>query len=123
MLVTESIIDCLAGDQLFGPSFTLCALNGLGQAQKLLSYVQRLHSKIVYLALDNDPEEDKGPRVQKELVESLTTHGVHTIEVQVHHHAKKKDLHRLLLAKPERISLFELAKSGIHHAALQQTAG
>jgi hypothetical protein len=123
LLVTESIIDCLAGDQLFGPSFTLCALNGLGQAQKLLYYVQRLHSKIVYLALDNDPDEDKGPRVQKALVESLTTHGVHTIEVQVHHRANTKDLHKLLMTKPERISLFELAQTGIHHTARHQTAG
>ena len=117
MLVTESIIDCLAADVLFGPSFTLCALNGLGQSGQLLAYLERLQTKVAYLALDNDPDPQKGPRVQKQLVETLTTHGMHVMEVQTHHHSRTKDLHKHLLACPSRISVFELTKTGVHHQA------
>lgn len=121
MLVTESIIDCLAADVLFGPSFTLCALNGLGQSGQLLTYLERLQTKVVYLALDNDPDPKKGPRVQRQLVESLTTHGIHVMEVHTHHLSHTKDLHRHLLAYPHRISMFELTKTGVHHQARLST--
>ncbi|MGE3152097.1 MAG: CHC2 zinc finger domain-containing protein [Nitrospiraceae bacterium] len=117
VLVTESILDCLAGDALFGPTFTLCALNGIGNVGKLPEYLTRLHAKIVYLALDNDPEPDKGPKAQQEAIALLTGLGLHVVEVRVHHQAGVKDLHKLLLRIPTRISPFRLTESGLHHRA------
>ena len=117
VLVTESILDCLAGDALFGPTFTLCALNGIGNVGKLPEYLTRLKAKIVYLALDNDPEPDKGPKAQQEAIVLLTRLGMHVVDVRVHHQAGVKDLHKLLLQAPTRISPFHLTESGIHHQA------
>ena len=113
VLVTESILDCLAGDVLCGPTFTLCALNGIGNVGKLPEYLTRLHARIVYLALDNDPEPDKGPKAQQEAIALVTRLGMHVVEVRVHHQAGVKDLHKLLLQTRTRISPFHLTKSGI----------
>lgn len=122
ILITESITDCLSSDVLFGPIFTLCALNGLPKPESVWPYLERLNPKIIYLALDNDrPSDDptikKGPELQQELVKLLSTKGIHTMEVQVHHHAGVKDLHRLWLQQPTRISAYHLSRSGIHHQA------
>ena len=128
ILITESIVDCLAGDELFGPSFTLCALNGLNTVERLQEYLKRLPSRIIYVALDNDasciavgnaPQNSsrkKGPHVQKELVSLLTHMGYHVMEVLLHHNANVKDLHKLWLKHPQRVSLLDLAKTGLHHA-------
>ncbi len=128
ILITESIVDCLAGDELFGPSFTLCALNGLNTVERLQEYLKRLPSRIIYVALDNDASciavgnalqnssQKKGPHVQKELVSLLTHMGYHVMEVLLHHNASVKDLHKLWLKHPQRVSLLDLAKTGLHHA-------
>lgn len=122
ILITESITDCLSSDVLFGPIFTLCALNGLPKPESVWPFLERLKPKIIYLALDNDlPSDDpkikKGPELQRELVDLLSTKGIHTMEVQVHHQAGVKDLHRLWLQQPTRISGYHLSRSGIHHPA------
>lgn len=122
ILITESITDCLSSDVLFGPIFTLCALNGLPKPESVWPFLERLNPKIIYLALDNDlPSEDpkikKGPELQRELVDLLSSKGIHTMEVQVHHQAGVKDLHRLWLKQPKRISTYHLSRSGIHHPA------
>jgi hypothetical protein len=122
ILITESIMDCLSSDVLFGPIFTLCALNGLPKPESVWPFLERLKPKIIYLALDNDlPSDDpkikKGPELQRELVDLLSTKGIHTMEVQVHHQAGVKDLHRLWLQQPTRISGYHLSRSGIHHPA------
>lgn len=128
ILITESIVDCLAGDELFGPSFTLCALNGLNTVERLQEYLKQLPSRIIYVALDNDasciavgnaPQNSsrkKGPHAQKELVSLLTHMGYHVMEVLLHHNASVKDLHKLWLKHPQRVSLLDLAKTGLHHA-------
>ena len=126
VLITESITDCLAGDVLFGNHFTLFALNGLRKPEEMLPYLERLQSRIIYLALDNDPPpavapqhptrtERKGPATQQEFIQLLTNQGLHTMEVRVHHREKVKDLHRLLLTHPKKISPYELTRTGIHH--------
>jgi hypothetical protein len=110
------------------PSFTLCALNGLNTGERLQDYLQRLPSRIIYVALDNDasciavgtcaPEQlspKKGPHVQKELVSLLTHMGYHVMEVLLHHNASVKDLHKLWLKRPQRVSLLDLTKTGLHH--------
>ena len=119
IMITESITDCLSSDVLFGPIFTLCALNGLPHPESLWPFLERLNPKIVYLALDNDrpSKYQKGPELQQKLVTLLTAKGIHTMEVQVHHQAGVKDLHRLWLHSPTRISAYHLSRSGIHHAA------
>ncbi|TKB71546.1 MAG: hypothetical protein E8D46_15465 [Nitrospira sp.] len=122
ILITESIMDCLSSDVLFGPVFTLCALNGLPKPESVWPFLERLKPKIIYLALDNDlPSDDpkikKGPELQRELVDLLSTKGIHTMDVQVHHQAGVKDLHRLWLQQPTRISGYHLSRSGIHHPA------
>ncbi len=122
ILITESITDCLSSDVLFGPMFTLCALNGLPKPESVWPYLERLNPKMIYLALDHDlPSEDpkikKGPELQRELVDLLSSKGIHTMEVQVHHQAGVKDLHRLWLRSPTRISAYQLSRSGIHHPA------
>lgn len=125
ILITESITDCLSSDVLFGPIFTLCALNGLPKPESVWPYLERLNPKIVYLALDNDrPSNDptvkpvkKGPDLQHDLVTLLSSKGIHTMEVRVHHQAGVKDLHRLWLQQPTRISAYHLSRSGIHHPA------
>ncbi len=115
VLVTESILDCRAVEVLFGPAFTLVALNGIGNVRQLPDYLRRLDAKIVYLALDNDPDPDKGPKAQHEATALLTALGIHVMEVRVHHQAGAKDLHKLLLQNPAPISLFLLSESGLHH--------
>lgn len=122
ILITESIMDCLSSDVLFGPVFTLCALNGLPKPESVWPFLERFKPKIIYLALDNDlPSDDpkikKGPELQRELVDLLSTKGIHTMDVQVHHQAGVKDLHRLWLQQPTRISGYHLSRSGIHHPA------
>lgn len=124
VLITESITDCLAGDVLFGHCFTLLSANGLRKPEDILPYLERLKSRVVYLALDNEQEreqahtarkERKGPTTQQEFVQCLVNRGIHTMEVRVHHNAQVKDLHRLLIAKPHAISPYELTRTGIHH--------
>ena len=122
ILITESITDCLSSDVLFGPVFTLCALNGLPKPEAVWPFLQRLRPKIIYLALDNDrlgpePTNTKGPGLQQELVGLFISKGIHTMEVRVHHQAGVKDLHRLWLKTPRRISTYHLSRSGIHHSA------
>lgn len=130
ILITESIVDCLAGDELFGPSFTLCALNGLNTGERFQGYLKRLPSRIIYIALDNDGEgrvsdsrlagsPKKGPHVQKELVALLTNMGYHVMEVLLHHNANVKDLHKLWLQHHQRVSLLDLTKTGLHHAPVR----
>lgn len=124
VLITESITDCLAGDVLFGHCFTLLSANGLRKPEDIVPYLERLKSRVVYLALDNEQEreqahterkERKGPTTQQEFVQCLVNRGIHTMEVRVHHNAQVKDLHRLLIAKPHAISPYELTRTGIHH--------
>lgn len=122
VLIAESITDCLAGDVLFGNCFTLLATNGLRKPETIFPYLERLKSRVVYLAMDNEQEDQnatrkdrKGPTTQLEFVEHLVQHGIHTMEVRVHHNARVKDLHRLLRAQPQAISPYELTRTGIHH--------
>ncbi len=105
VLVTESILDCLAGEELMGPQFTLCALNGIPNADLLLPAMRRLRPDSVHLALDNDPEDNRGPATQRWLKDQLLADGFDVMEVRHHHDANVKDLHRLLLATRRAFSV------------------
>lgn len=124
ILITESIIDCLAADVLFGPIFTLFALNGLPKPETVWPVLERLRPSLIYLALDNDKRSSnqKGPELQQELVTFLASKHLSTMEVQLHHTAGVKDLHRLWMKDPKRISLYQLTKTGIHHPVPQSDA-
>ena len=63
--------------------------------------------------------ERRGHTSRKELVLLLTLHGYHVAEVLLHHNASVKDLHKLWLKHPQRVSLLDLAKraSTMHQRA------
>jgi len=70
LLVTESILDAIAGEKLFSmPEATLVALNGVGQAadiERLLKYVT---PEEVFVALDNDDSGREAGRIIKRILE------------------------------------------------------
>jgi len=91
-LVTESIIDALSGEILFGFDGTLVALNGVGNIKYLPTICEKNALETVYLALDND---SAGQDAQRKAVSILKD----TVKVEIitsHHEAGVKDLHKLL---------------------------
>jgi hypothetical protein len=95
MLVTESIVDSIAGDQLYPDwTFTLVALNGVANVEKLDGLATQLKPKAVWLALDNDKErpELKGPGAEKRAAELLAAKGVEVHHIHQHHAYGVKDL-------------------------------
>ncbi|RMF99516.1 MAG: hypothetical protein D6726_12855, partial [Nitrospirae bacterium] len=91
-LITESIIDALAGEIYFGFDGTLIALNGVGNIKFLPTICEKNAFEIVYLALDND---QAGQDAQRKAVSILKN----TVKVEIitdHHEAGVKDLHKLL---------------------------
>lgn len=123
MLITESIFDCLAGDQLLRHKTSLCALNSTNNIDRVLPCLRQIRPKTVYLALDHaiapasTPQaerarSDPGPRAQAQLKAALLHAGFRIVEVQHHVRAGVKDLHKLLLQDPSPISLAELEQPG-----------
>jgi hypothetical protein len=119
ILITESIMDCLAGDQLFQNKTSLCAINSTNNIDLVLPCLRQIRPKTVYLALDHAvspksavPERpkqvDPGPKAQARLKAALCAAGFRTVEVAHHKQARVKDLHKLLLIDPSPISLAEI---------------
>lgn len=94
MLITESILDALAGEVLLvGESMTLCSLNGVGNVDQLDVLFSQYKPVEVILAIDNDePGWDAAERAFK----IARTHSVHVVQFRGHIEANVKDLHKLL---------------------------
>jgi hypothetical protein len=93
-LVTESILDSLAGDVYFGhPSLSLCALNGIPNVKWLEQIVATYSPRKILLALDNDPAGKEATEKAKEI---LKRKKVKIEMIKDHVKAGVKDLHKLL---------------------------
>ncbi|GJL61754.1 MAG: hypothetical protein NPIRA04_04080 [Nitrospirales bacterium] len=115
ILLTESIFDCLAGDALFGPRFSLLALNGLPMLPQLPSFLSQLQPPAVYVVLDNDRKADRGPRAQQEAIQMITSFGIPAIDVRIHTQARVKDLAKLLRRYPKGLDPLILDYTGVRH--------
>jgi hypothetical protein len=126
MLVTESILDCLAGNQLLQNRTSLCALNSVNNIDQLVPCMQQLRPVTIYLALDNDPDRTSsqstnrkrsppGPAAQQKAADALGRAGFRVVEVQHHREAGVKDLHKLLRRDASPITLEALERRGIIH--------
>lgn len=77
LLVTESILDAIAGEKLFSmPEATLVALNGVGQAAEIERLLKYVTPKEVFVALDND---DSGREAGKIIKRILEKNGVNAV--------------------------------------------
>jgi len=127
LLVTESILDCLAGNQLLQHQLSLCALNSINLIDQLLPCVHQLRPKTVYLALDHDERKSKhgqtpGQTAQHKVCSILVAAGYRVVEVNHHARAGVKDLHKLLMKDPVPITLPQLEKDGTIHTPTSQRA-
>ena len=112
ILVTESILDALAGEIVVGDrTITLCALNGVANKHKVPGMVKKYKPSYVLLALDNDGEENGfiGQKTQAEIYRSIKS-ACQVKILEAHKIAGVKDLHKLLLknetryANPEKLA-------------------
>jgi len=126
ILVTESILDCLAGNQLLQNRTSLCALNSVNNIDQLVPCMEQLRPRTIYLALDNDRERTTsqstarrlsppGPAAQQKATDALLHAGFRVVEVQHHREAGVKDLHKLLKRDATPITLEALERRGIIH--------
>jgi hypothetical protein len=98
-LITESILDSLAGDVYFGrPSLSLCALNGTSNVKWVEKIADTYSPRKMLLALDND---SAGKEATEKAKEILRKKKVKVEMVKDHIKAEVKDLHKLLTAEPE----------------------
>ena len=68
-LVTESILDSLAGDIYFGPlSSSLCAINGTPNVKWLEAIIDAYSPRKMLLALDNDSAGKEATEKAKEIL-------------------------------------------------------
>ena len=97
MLVTESILDSLAGEIILDDySVSLVALNGVGNAGKLVHLVGQYSPEEVYLALDDDgPGRKCCDEAMKVIAKAAPTAKIFIVEDHIK--AGAKDLYRTLL--------------------------
>jgi len=99
MLITESILDALAGEIVLGDdSITLCSLNGVCNVGQLDALLNQYKPGEVILALDND---EPGRNATERAFKIALSHSVRVIEFRGHIEANVKDLHKLLRSKQE----------------------
>ena len=102
VLVTESILDALAGEIVLNDdTITLCSINGVGNIGKVEKLVKQYNPKEVFFALDNDEPGQKAQERGIEIVKPLSK--VHI----VNNHVKSgvKDLHKLLITKKGSVAV------------------
>lgn len=94
VLVTESILDCLAGEIVLGNStMSLCSINGVGNVLQLKEYLRHFKPDDVYLAFDND---EPGRVARDKTIEIISVMEADITLVEDHFDAGVKDLHKLL---------------------------
>ncbi len=99
MLITESILDALAGELILGDdSITLCSLNGVCNVDQLDTLFNLYKPGEVILALDND---EPGRNANRQAIEIALGHSVRVVEFRGHIEANVKDLHKLLRLREE----------------------
>ena len=98
VLVTESILDALAGEEILGmQTATLVSINGATNASKFVELYDKVKEKPkeILLALDND---EPGERARQEIENVLRWKWCRVKTVHNHVRAGVKDMHRLLTA-------------------------
>jgi len=96
MLITESILDCLAGEVVLGDTeLSLCALNSAAYVKQLEGFLKEHDPDAIFLATDNDPA---GIMARDRAVEIISRTRSQIILVEDHVRAGVKDLHKLLVA-------------------------
>jgi DNA primase len=99
ILVTESILDALAGEVILNDhAITLCSTNGIGNTEKIEKLLDQYRPKEVFFALDND---GPGQKAQEKGIEIARQFSKVCI-VEEHIKAGVKDLHKLLLSQSRR---------------------
>ena len=95
VLVTESVLDSLAGEIILGDSkISLWALNSTANVNKLAIFLSRYKPDEVFLALDNDAP---GITAKDKAVEIISQTKTGIIFVEDHFKAGVKDLHKLIV--------------------------
>lgn len=95
VLVTESILDSLAGEILLkDTAMSLCALNTAANVGKLEGFFSQYTPENVLLALDNDAA---GQQATAKALEILKGKRIRALLVKDHIRAGVKDLHKLLV--------------------------
>jgi len=99
MLITESILDALAGEVVLGDdSITLCSLNGVCNVDQLDALFNQYKPSEVILALDND---EPGRIATERAFKIALSHSVRVVQFKGHIEAGVKDLHKLLSLRQE----------------------
>lgn len=71
LLVTESILDSIAGEKLFSmPEATLVALNGVGQAAEIERLLKYVKPQEAFVALDNDESGREAGKIIRRILET-----------------------------------------------------
>lgn len=100
-LITESILDCLAADRLFGPRYDLLALNTIHNVPLIETFLAHWSPPALILAFDND-HPDRGPKAELHAIDLLRAYPIPLFRLTIHHAADVKDLHALVRQTPNR---------------------
>ena len=96
VLVTESILDCLAGEIILKDAgMSLCALNTVANVGKLQDFLSQYNPESVLLALDDDAA---GRKATGKALDILNDKHIRASVVMEHVRAGVKDLHKLLVS-------------------------
>jgi len=87
LLLTESILDALAGEQLLGEDLSLCALNGVTQVMQVKELLKHFRPEQILLCLDND---EPGRKAAEKAIEIFRQEVISYEVLQV----SEKDLYR-----------------------------
>lgn len=110
VLVTESILDCLAGDLMLQQRLSLVSINSIRNVDQLIPCMRQLRPRTIYLALDNDPNPKQGPAAQEKAMRQLCDDGFRVVALRHHVEAGVKDLQRLLEYDRTRLTLRTLPR-------------
>jgi len=102
LLITESIVDSLAADQLFGPSLDLVALNSIRNIALVPALLNTYAPPRIIVALDHDQAKNRGDQAERDLIELLQPFNIPLSRLTLHHQTAHKDLHKVLLAHPRK---------------------
>lgn len=101
VLVTESIVDALAGEIILDDrKITLCSINGVGNVKKLRKFVEKYRPARVILALDAD----EPGRAAQETARSIISDLAEVDIIYDHVRAGVKDLYELLVKERKQCS-------------------